>query len=207
MKTREKEDPFHMAFRLPPDITVSKKDLPLGLAFVFRHKKMGELGRLLVQDIGGQTQISSEVVGDPADPMTKKRQAILEPLTRELRRELDRLTGKPGRTVPPLQSPKEPGQVVASRLLQCNHCNAYVAMLIFAEDAHTPDRLEDYARLMYAKVAEFNLPAWVIGSPLGPEEESPAYILKIWPSRKKAQCLRPEEFKPVLEKLQATHCV
>ena len=157
-----------MAFSLPPEITVSQKKLPQGWAYVFRHKKMGEARRLRVQGVGGETRISSEVVGDPADPMTKKRQAILEPLTREISREMERLTDGAGRTIPPVTPPEDPGQVVASRLLQCNHCNAFVAMLVFADDARSPDLLEDYARLMYAEVARRNLPAWVIGAPWGP---------------------------------------
>ena len=195
-----------MPFSLPPEITLSKKKTPQGWAFIFRHKEMGELGRLRVQGVGGKTRISSEVVGDPADPMTKKRQAILEPLTREISREMDRLTGGSGRTIPPVAPPEDPGQVVASKLMQCNHCDAFVAMLIFADDALSPDRLEDYARMMYAEVARRNLPAWVIGAPLGPGPEAPAYILKVWPSRQPVQCLSPDEFNPVLEKLQASHC-
>ncbi len=195
-----------MPFSLPPEITVSKKKLPQGWAFVFRHKEMGELGRLRVQEVGGETRISSEVVGDPADPMTERRRAILEPLTREISCQMDRLTGGSGRTIPPVTPPEAPGQVVASRLLQCNHCDAFVAMLIFADDALSPDRLEDYARMMYKEFARHNLPTWVIGAPLGPGPEAPAYILKVWPSSESAQCLSPDEFNPVLDKLQVNHC-
>lgn len=195
-----------MPFSLPPEITVSKKKLPQGWTFVFRHKEMGELGRLRVQGVGGETRISSEVVGDPADPMTERRRAILEPLTRKISREMDRLTGGSGRTIPPVTPPEDPGQIVASKFMQCNHCDAFVAMLIFADDASSPDRLEDYARMMYAEFARRNLPTWVIGAPLGPGPEAPAYILKVWPSREPVQCLSPEEFNPVLEKLQANHC-
>ena len=195
-----------MPFSLPPEITVSKKKMPQGWAFVFRHKEMGELGRLRVQGVGGETRISSDVVGDPADPMTERRRAILEPLAREISREMDRLAGGSGRIIPPVAPPEYPGQVVASKFMQCNHCDAFVAMLIFADDASSPDRLEDYARMMYAEFSRRNLPAWVIGAPLGPGPEAPAYIMKVWPSREPVKCLSPDEFNPVLEKLQASHC-
>lgn len=79
-----------MPFSLPPEITVSKKKTPQGWTFVFRHKEMGELGRLRVQGGGGQTQISCDVVGDPADPMTEKRRATLEPLIRKISGEMAR---------------------------------------------------------------------------------------------------------------------
>ncbi len=49
-----------MAFRLPPEITVSKKQLSQGWAYVFRHQKLGKLGRMLVQGVGEQTHISND---------------------------------------------------------------------------------------------------------------------------------------------------
>ena len=67
---------------------------------------------------------------------------------------------------------------------------AFVAMLIYADDAKTPDRLEDYARLMYPTYSRVNLPTWVIGTPFGNTPESPAYILKVWPERE--PCPVPE---------------
>ncbi|MEW5804490.1 MAG: hypothetical protein AB1847_20545 [bacterium] len=42
-----------------------------------------------------------------------------------------------------------------------------MAMLIYADDARTPDRLEDYARLMYPTHSRVNLPTWVIGASSG----------------------------------------
>ena len=54
-------------------------------------------------------------------------------------------------------------------------CNAFVAMLVFADDTLSPDRLEDYARLMYREVARRNLPAWVIGAPL--EGSIPGFLI------------------------------
>jgi len=66
-------------------------------------------------------------------------------------------------------------------------------MLIYAGDAKTPDRLEDYARLTYPNYpnhSKVNLPTWGIGASLGKTVDSPAYILKVWPERK--TCPVPE---------------
>ncbi|MDY0042099.1 MAG: hypothetical protein RBS57_17445 [Desulforhabdus sp.] len=47
-------------------------------------------------------------------------------MTRKISRELAPLTGEPERTTPSPPPPKEPGEIVGSRLLQCSHCNAFV---------------------------------------------------------------------------------
>lgn len=97
-----------MTFRLPPEITVSKQRLSSGWSYVFRHQELGNLGRMLLQGTGGgQTYISCEVAGDPDDPMTKKRQAILEPITRELADAMEHRTG-PGFPEPAPVQPQQP---------------------------------------------------------------------------------------------------
>ena len=60
-------------FELPPDVSFRKQRLNDGWAYVFRHRTLGELGRILVQDTGdGHSRILCELVGDPSDPMTDK---------------------------------------------------------------------------------------------------------------------------------------
>ena len=72
-------------FKLPSDISFDKEQLDNGIAFIFRHAEIGELGRLLLQERSdGQTQIIYSLVGDQDDPMTAKRAAIFEPIGREL---------------------------------------------------------------------------------------------------------------------------
>jgi hypothetical protein len=69
------------AFRLPADVSLEKRRLCEAWAYVFRHRVLGELGRILLQELGdGRCHLSCEVVGDPADPMTARRMAIFEPL-------------------------------------------------------------------------------------------------------------------------------
>jgi hypothetical protein len=64
------------AFRLPSDVSLEKQCLCGAWAYVFRHRVLGELGRILLQELGdGRCHLSCEAVGDPADPMTAQRLA------------------------------------------------------------------------------------------------------------------------------------
>lgn len=194
-----------MAFKLPKKITVNKSMLPNGgWAYTFRHNKHGNLGRILLQGVGGQTHISCEVAGDPDDPMTKTRLDILKPLADELTGKMELLTGK-GRPVPPPPRPTEPKEVVEAKIMQCLQCEANVAMLIFAED-NDIGSLEDAARLMYHKYSKLDIPTWIIGPMEGDGPQYPADILKVWPSREPIIRMSPEEFNPQIEILQEGHC-
>ena len=198
-------------FKLPPDVSFRKERLSYGWAYVFRHAQLGELGRVVLQGRpDGRSHLTCEVVGDPADPMTAKRAAIFQPLGMALARQVEAATGGTGeaRWVDPPPRPPEPPKGIASKLMQCETCDAGVALLIFADQATDPGGLEDYARLMYPQVAEQNVPTWVIGPPVGngPPAEQPADILKIWPAREPVRRLRPDEFNPITEKLATSHC-
>jgi hypothetical protein len=198
-------------FRLPPGVTMQKEQLPSGSAYIFRHAELGLLGRLVLQGLpSGHCQISCEVAGDPADPRTARRRQVLEPVTTALVQRLDAQTATvvalPWGTLPP--SPPPPRRVIESKLMQCERCDAGVALLIFADDATDHGGLEDYARLMYAQIQATDLPTWVIGPPQGKEPlpERPADILKVWPRREPVHRLRPDEFNPIIQALARAHC-
>jgi hypothetical protein len=198
-------------FKLPPYVSVRKELLSGDWTYVFRHRQLGELGRIVIQSRpDGRAQITCEVVGDANDPMTAERAAIFKPLGMELVDKLDKATGGNGgdKSASPPPRPAEPLKRVANKLMQCEKCDAYVALLIFADDATDRGGLEDYARLMYPKVVELNLPTWVIGPPIDdePSPDSPADILKIWPEREAIRLLRPDEFNAIIEELATTHC-
>ena len=54
-------------------VNATKTLLPDGRSYVFRHRDLGELGRLLiVPRSNGENQLLFEAVGDPDDPMTQK---------------------------------------------------------------------------------------------------------------------------------------
>ena len=77
-------------FQLPPDVSFEKQRLSNAWAYVFRHRLLGEIGRILLQELDdGRCHISCEVVGDPSDPMTTQRAAIFKPLGLELTRQME----------------------------------------------------------------------------------------------------------------------
>jgi len=207
MPSKKRQSGFH----LPRAVSMQKEQLPSGWAYVFRHDELDLLGRLILQGLpSGHCQVSCEVAGDPADPLTARRRAVLEPVTTELVRRLDAQTstvqGLPWGT--PSPSPPPPRRLIESKLMQCERCDAGVALLIFADDATDHGGLEDYARLMYAQIQDTNLPTWVIGPPCSEEPlpERPADILKVWPRREPVRRLRPDEFNPIIAALARAHC-
>ena len=196
---------------LPKEVSFRKERLPYGWAYVFRHTQLGDLGRIVLSGRpDGRTQVTCEVAGDQRDPMTEKRAAIFKPLGMEIARQLESATGGTGTDewIAPPSRPFELPKQIASKLMQCQRCDANVALLIFAEYAQDRGGLEDYVRLMYPKIVELNVPSWVIGPPIDspPKPESPADILKVWPERESVSQLRPDEFNPILEQLTTTHC-
>jgi hypothetical protein len=198
-------------FKLPPEVSVAKQRLGDGWAYVFRHRSLGELGRILVQDTGdGHSRISCEVVGDPADPMTTKRAEVFKPLGLEIAKRLESRAGTipESEAAPPPPRPAPSREVVESRLIPCDHCGTPVALLVFAPEATDPGQFEDYAQKMYPEYTRLNVPTWIIGPALGdgPLMDRPAEILKVWPTRASVERLRPAEFNPVIEQLATEHC-
>lgn len=178
---------------------------------MFRHRVLGALGRILLQDTdGGHCHISYDVAGDPADPMTARRAAIFEPLARDIARQMDAAMGPSPAAglfrVP--EPPQEPKEVIESQVIPCPRCGMPVAMLIFAPTGTDTGRLEDFARLMYPEYTRLNVPSWVIGPALGygPPMDRPADIVKVWPTREPTQRLPPAQFNPLLDRLMAAHC-
>ena len=200
------------SFQLPPDVSFEKQRLSNAWAYVFRHRVLGELGRILLQELDdGRCHISCEVVGDPSDPMTTQREAIFKPLGFELTRRMEAAMGKtPERAgsvdLPP--RPPETEEVIESKLIPCERCGTVVAMLIFAPNATDPGHFEDYARKMYAHYNHFNVSTWIIGPALGegPLIDRPADVLKVWPTREPIQRLPPAQFNSLLDQFVTRHC-
>jgi len=199
-------------FQLPPDVSYEKQRLSDPWAYVFRHRVLGELGRILLQELDHERcHISCEVVGDPSDPMTTQRAAIFKPLGLELSRQMGAAFGttpEEPRPVDPPRRPLETKEVIESKIIPCERCGCMVAMLFFAPKATDPGHFEDYARKMYPQYNHLNVPAWIIGPALGegPLIERPADVLKVWPTRESIQQLPPAQFNRLLDQLVTRHC-
>lgn len=199
-------------FRLPPEVSSAKQRLADGWAYVFRHRRLGEPGRILVQDLDdGRTHISYEIAGDPDDPMTTRRRKIMEPIGDAIAKRLEAACGSdktPVSGTPP-KPPADPGERIETKLMLCRQCSAPVAVLFFAPAATDTGRFEDYARKLYPECVRHNVPAWIIGPALGSgplDDDNPADILQIWPKRRPTRRLSPAEFNPELDELTGGHC-
>jgi hypothetical protein len=198
---------LEMKFNLPPGITFTKTRIEDQWVYTFRHKDLGNIGRIRLKGTGGNnTMINLDVIGDPNDPMTARRREIFEPIGMGIANQMESVVGEGTVEPVPTPLPTQDKTLVKSQIMQCVKCDAYVAMLVFADNALTPDRLEDYAQMMYPKYSEMGLPTWVIGAPLNNSMDAPAYFLKVWPEREPACLLTPDEFDPVICKLQGSHC-
>jgi len=201
-------------FRLPPDVTSTRATLSNGaIAYSFRHARLGLLGRLVIGALGDQTQVTSELSGDSADPMTAARLAIFQPISEALTAILDHRGGGDPATyaargtdtpAPPPLGP-DANHLVKSKLVQCDRCDAFVAHIVFADEA--TGALEDHAWLMYGRTRELGLPAWV----LGPIRErgrhaGQAELLAVYPAREPARWVTEAEFDAMMDAITGVHC-
>lgn len=204
-----------MNIQLPPNITFEKKRLSYGWAYVFRHTDLGKLGRIVLQEHSdGKTQTTCEVSGDANDPMTEKRAAIFKPLGLKIVKEMERILSKEKvhhEPAPPPVLPPEPKKGIASKLMQCEKCDAGIGLLILAPDAKDVGELEDYARLMFPEINRHKLPTWIIGAlslsaGVDVANEPRCIIKKFYPAREPIFYASPDEFNAITEKLRDKHC-
>ena len=198
-------------FELPPDVSFRKQRLNDGWAYVFRHRTLGELGRILVQDTGdGHSRISCEVVGDLADPMTVMRGEVFKPLGLDLARRLKR---SPARSPSPWRTHRHPlrraRDVIESRLIPCDHCGNSGAPHLRSR-GQRPGPVEDYARKMYAEYAPgLNVAvSWIIGPALGggPGDGPSGGYSQGFAKTNRDRAIRPAEFNPIIDHLATNHC-
>lgn len=196
-----------MTFKLPDDISF-KRD---GNEYIFRHKTMGELGKLVVTGLGKNTHFATFVSGEPEDPQTKKRQEILEPITSAMIAEVEKKTNS--KEVVGINSnsftPKVTKELynLAAKHIPCAKCNKIVGHIIFADDATSEGMFEDYYRIAYPKIKEYNVETWIIGKEeFTPVKEIISYTKKVWPQKESAVKMRFEKFNSILNDLHFKHC-
>ncbi len=198
-----------MSFQLPPEITMRKEPFGADWMYTFRHQKLGDLGRIVVQgQPNGETKFTSELSGGPDDPMHKKRKAIFEPLSKEVMAFVESKLGKKGRNQKPRRAGPATRHTVANKIMTCSTCNAPIAFLIFANEWQNEGDLEDTARVMYYEIQRLNVPTWVIGeiSGIGNPINNATIIKKVWPQRASMFEASPSTFNLMLEKLDQKHC-
>jgi hypothetical protein len=199
-----------MNISMPPGVSFRKELLQGCQSYVFRHVELGDLGRIVVQGLpNGHCHLSSEVAGDPDDPRTAIRKEMFAPLSEQVTNAMEAMLGKGSSdesTSP--SSPRSPTEVVESKLIPCERCGDNAALLVFAGDATTPGDFEDYARKMYHKYKELDVPTWIIGPPAGElaESRTPTQVMKVWPSREDIVTITADEFNAELDALLGKHC-
>ena len=201
-----------MNFSLPPEVNVQSQVLGNGKVYQFRHQTLGLLGRIVLRrSPDGQCHISSEVAGDPNDPMTETRAQIFEPLSQQLCAALEAAVGKKrqvGASKPNAEiSPTSPKERIASKQIPCPRCGELAALLILADQAREVPEMEDCARKMCSIYEELDVVTWIIGAPVGTLKGDPiAPILRVWPVRHPIRYGSPKMFDAELNAILPRHC-
>ena len=195
--------------KLPPNVSFHRDPLPDGIAYVFRHGELGELGRLCVTGTAsGETCVVTEIAGDEREAMFAKRREVLEPLSHEIVAALEFVGGPSSTPAPPLSArPAVPAGAIPVEEVRCHRCGALVALLVFAEGASDSSRFEDVARLMYPHYAATTAQTYIIGPEQGRTPANfRAAIMKVWPQRETIETRTPEQFRGRIDQLLAGHC-
>lgn len=203
---------------LPSGITVERGPSSGGPAYYFRHSKLGELGRVRVVDLGGgQGRLIGEVAGEPNDPSTEQRAALMAPLIRQVQHLFDDAAGIPHyagevKALGPITQEDRGGLEI--KVLECDSCGAPVARLIFAPPGTAGDAdFADVERLTFSICSEVQLPTWIVGpgdvvdiltkaDPMDVKSD----VMQVWPVRGELFSMSPKDFNPTLDALQARHC-
>lgn len=197
-------------FPLPSGVTSEKRPLADGWAYVFRHRRLGTLGRLLLQTLpNGQTHVSCEVAGDPADPMTAERGRIFKPIGLALSAQLEAALGSAAADAAPVTPPVSPrdfGKSIATRVMTCPRCDAPISAIYYVPSAAEPAQFEDHARRLYPDCMQRAVPAWIVGAEDGRLPGSPARVMAIWPERSPIEAVLPEPFNARLADISDAHC-
>lgn len=208
-----------IGFALPEGVTMKRGPASEGVAYYFRHRDLGELGRARIVDDGhGHSRLVGEVAGDEADPLTTKRAELFAPLYQQLHHVLDEAAGVAHTPAPPLPMPRpiasEPRGELTIKLMSCERCGNPVARLIFAPlGTQSRGDFEDVARMTFPLCAEQPLPTWIIGpGDLGDvlagvdPMKIRSQVMPIWPEHGALFESSPSRFNRTIRALQDSHC-
>lgn len=181
-----------------------------GYVIQVRDPELGLVGRAALHTVDAEhMRLEGAVAGHPDDPMTMRRQALLEPVLAALERGLATVGRDREAARALVDGLLTPGRVradvplqVATRLAPCTFCAAPVAFLIFAEASDLT--LGDYARMMYEVTRRHGLPAWVLRS--GPVALGPAEGREVFPTWGAITQVTPDALARSIDALSAAHC-
>ena len=209
-KLKLSEKTKNLKFPIPPEVSCRKESLPNGHAvYVFRHKDIGDFGRMFILPNAGESQFVFEVIGDEDDPMLEKKKAIFDPIAKDIVSQMESILGKGKSTAKPYETPLQSQEIEAEHIT-CSKCEALVALIVYAPDATTGAALEDHANIIFPKVKEFNVPTWVLGKEQDVIVDNHCVAqfpsLKIWPEREPVWFILGTEMDDFLEPLIENHC-
>ena len=200
-----------MSFSLPPEISVRRQPLDNGMVYQFRHRTLGLLGRIVLQDgTDGLSQISSEVAGEPDDPMTETRAQIFEPLSQLLAATLEAAVERRQTVVRQHSKKVSPAlqkERITSEQVPCPRCGEVAALLVLATHTKEVAEIEDCAKKISSVYEELDVVTWIIGAPVGTLKGDPVSpILRVWPVRHPIRYGSPKMFEAELNAILPRHC-
>lgn len=197
-------------FSLPPNVSCTRTLIENNVyAFVFRHIELGEIGKLIILPKAKGSEFIYEVIGEPDNPTTIKRQELFEPIAKNIIQTFNQLFWKHVANYGPYVVPKE--TTIKSETKLCTTCAAPVAKIFIASNAYNANYLEDCSNLVFAQINQLNVPAWIIGEEqqvsINGDLVREALVLKIWPQRNTAKIVSLTELNEIFDKLMKNHCI
>lgn len=198
-------------FSLPPNISCTRTLIENNVhAFFFRHAQLEEIGRLIILPKAKGSEFIYEVIGALDDPLTIKRQELFEPIAKNIIQTFNKLFWKCVANYSPSVLPNET-TIIKSEIILCKTCVTPVATIFIASDAYSVNYLEEYERLVFAKIKQLHVPAWIVGGEqyvfINGNLEKEYLVLKIWPQKKTAKIISSTELNETFIKLMKNHCI
>jgi len=191
--------------QLAGGISIASDGTQVVRTYRFRHKALGELGRLVLQPDGHC--IACEWLGEQDDPMTAKRAAYMALLKRDI---AHILANAAQQVVQTKGDTKQEASLASpayhSLPLACMDCGTVAALLIYAPEASNIGHLEDCARQMFSCYSSLNVPTWVLAANANETSDRLISSVKVWPLREPAQQIAYAHFHEFVHQLAMHHC-
>ena len=206
-----RDETKRQGFQLPPEITQSKVITQEGnVAYVFDHDLLGELGRLVIVGINGQTRVDTVLSTKGSNLEQKRRADIFLPLAKKLNAIFNNALGlkKPPEKIIP--HPGLNSGVIQSQVFPCNTCGSPSMTMVHAIDANTTNALKQYYLVMKDKIMQMGVPTWIVGQEhevqIDGESAGNALCMKVYPNIEKAKHIDSNAFNAIIDQHMDGHC-